>query len=183
MGMMHASLNSWMMFDHAGRYFGDTEIVTQVGPGQRHRYTYSEFSGRAQQLMHALDSLGVAEGAPVATLAWNGYRHLECYFGIPCTGRVLHTLNPRLPTPDLEFIIQDAADQVIMVESNLVGVLERVQGALGQVRHIIVLSDQVPETTLPNVLAYEQLLAGQPTSYPSRDIPEETVLGICYTSG
>ncbi len=183
MGMMHASLNSWMMFDHAGRYFGDTEIVTQVGPGQRHRYTYSEFSGRAQQLMHALDSLGVEEGAPVATLAWNGYRHLECYFGIPCTGRVLHTLNPRLPTPDLEFIIQDAADQVILVESNLVPVLERVQGSLGQVRHIIVLSDQVPETTLPNVLAYEQLLAGQPTTYPRRDIPEETVLGICYTSG
>lgn len=183
MGMMHASLNTWMMFEHAGRYFGDTEIVTQVGPGQRHRYTYADFSGRSQQLMHALDALGLPPGAPVATLAWNGYRHLECYFGIPCTGRVLHTLNPRLPTPDLEFIIQDAGDQAILVDSNLIPVLERIQGALGGVKHIIVLSDHVPETTLPQVLAYEQLLAAQPSSYPRREIPEETALGICYTSG
>ena len=183
MSMMKASLNSWMMFDHAGRYFPDTEVVTQVGPGERHRYTYLEFTNRAMQLMNALDGLGLRDGAHVATLAWNGYRHLECYFGIPCTGRVLHTLNPRLPTPDLEFIIRDADDEVIFVEENLLQVLERVRDALTGVKHIVVFSKDVPTTDLANVLSYEQLLAAQPSSYPRQEIPEDTVLGICYTSG
>ncbi|MHB1499707.1 MAG: long-chain fatty acid--CoA ligase [Candidatus Dormibacteria bacterium] len=181
--MMQAPLNSWMMFDHAERYFPDTEVVTQVGPHERHRYTYLDFSRRTQQLMHALDALGLDQGAPVATLAWNGYRHLECYFGIPCTGRVLHTLNPRLPTPDLEFIIQDANDVVIFVEANLLPVLERVREALSGVRHIVVFAQDVPQTDLPNVLSYEQLLASQPATYPRRDIPEDTTFGFCYTSG
>jgi fatty-acyl-CoA synthase len=183
MGMMQASLNSWMMFDHAGRYFPDTEVVTQVGPDERHRYTYSEFTARTQQLMNALDALGLPRGAHVATLAWNGYRHLECYFGIPCTGRVLHTLNPRLPTPDLEFIIRDAEDAAIFVDASLLQVLERVKEALATVRHIVVFAQDVPNTDLANVLSYEQLLAAQPSSYPRSDIPEDTVLGICYTSG
>ncbi len=183
MGMMKASLNSWMMFDHAGRYFADTEVVTQVAPDARHRYTYSEFTERAQRLMNALDGLGLPRGAPVATLAWNGYRHLECYFGIPCTGRVLHTLNPRLPTQDLEFIIRDAQDEAIFVEESLLPVLERVKGALTTVKHIVVFSQDLPTTDLANVLSYEQLLSAQPSSYPRSDIPEDTVLGICYTSG
>ncbi len=183
MTMMQASLNSWLMFEHAGKYFADTEIVTQIGPKQRHRYTYREFSQRTQQLMHALDRLGLEDQAHVATLAWNGYRHLECYFAIPCTGRVLHTLNPRLPTPDLEFIIQDAEDEVIFVDENLLPVLERVKGALSGVRQVVVFADEVPKSGLANVLSYEQLLADQPKVYPRREIPEETTLGICYTSG
>lgn len=183
MGMMKVSLNSWLMFDHAERYFPDTEIVTQVGPGLRHRYTYREFSHRTQQLMHALDTLGLEQGAHLATLAWNGYRHLECYFAIPCTGRVLHTLNPRLPTPDLEFIITEADDQVIFVDESLLPVLERVGNSLAGVRQIVVFAEGVPESSLPNLVSYEQLLSGHPTRYPRREIEEETVLGICYTSG
>ena len=183
MSMMKASLNSWMMFEHAGHYFPDTEVVTQVGPSTRHRYTYSDFTSRTQQLMNALDHLGLADGAHVATLAWNGYRHLECYFAIPCTGRVLHTLNPRLPTPDLEFIIQDAEDEVIFAEESLLQVLERVQSALAGVKHIVVFGSEAPQTTLQGVLSYEELLTSQPSTYPRREIPEDTVLGICYTSG
>jgi fatty-acyl-CoA synthase len=181
--MMSASLNSWMMFDHAARYFPETEIVTQVSPGLRHRYTYAEFSRRTQQLMHALDALGVGPREPIATLAWNGYRHLECYFAVPCTGRILHTLNPRLPSADLEFIIRDAGDRVILVDESLLPVLERVLAALGSVRHIVVLSDRLPATELEHVSVYEELLAGQPDNYPRLDIPELAVLGMGYTSG
>jgi fatty-acyl-CoA synthase len=183
MSMMAASLNSWMLFGHAARHFADTEVVTQLDGGQRHRYTYREFSARAQQLMHALDRLGLSDQKPVATLAWNSYRHLECYFAVPCTGRVLHTLNPRLPSSDLEFIIEDARDQVILVDPDLLPVLERVQSALGGVRHLIVLGDEVPTSSLPNLISYEKLIGGQPTTYPQPQIPEETALGICYTSG
>ncbi|HVD03564.1 MAG TPA: long-chain fatty acid--CoA ligase [Candidatus Dormibacteraeota bacterium] len=183
MSMMQASLNSWMMFDHAERYFPDTEIVTQIGPGERHRYTYRDFSHRTQQLMHALDALGLEDQAHLATMAWNGYRHLECYFAIPCTGRVLHTLNPRLPTQDLEFIITDADDQVIFVDENLLPVLERVRDSLSGVRHIVVFAERVPTTALENVVSYEDLILGHPAKYPRREIAEETTLGICYTSG
>ena len=181
--MMSASLNSWMLFGHAARHFGDTEVVTQLDGGQRHRYTYREFSARAQQLMHALDDLDLHEGRPVATLGWNSYRHLECYFAIPCTRRLLHTLNPRLPSADLEFIIQDAEDEVILVDPDLLPVLEAVRQALAGVRQLIVLADQVPSSSLPNLVGYESLIAGRPTTYPQPEIPEETALGICYTSG
>jgi fatty-acyl-CoA synthase len=183
MSMMNASLNSWMMFEHAARHFPDTEIVSQVAPGLRHRYTYADFSRRAQQLMHTLDALGVSPQEPVATLAWNGYRHLECYFAVPCTGRVLHTLNPRLPSADLEFIIRDAGDRVILVDESLLPVLERVQAALGSVRHIVVLADHLPATELQHVSVYEELIGAQSAHYARIDIPEETVLGMCYTSG
>ena len=93
--MMDVQLNSWLLFEHGPRHFASTEVVTRTRDGRAHRYTYGDFGRRAQQLMHALDRLGVPEGERVATLAWNSYRHLECYFSIPCTGRILHTLNLR----------------------------------------------------------------------------------------
>ncbi|MGH7609746.1 MAG: long-chain-fatty-acid--CoA ligase [Candidatus Dormibacteria bacterium] len=184
MSMMATELNSWMLFGHAARHFGDTEVVTQLDGGKRHRYTYAQFSARSQQLMHALDHLGLDHRAPVATLGWNSYRHLECYFGIPCSGRILHTLNPRLPLGDLEFIIQDAGDQVILVEPELLPLLERIPAALARVQHLIALADRTPDSALPqHLVAYEDLIAGEPTSYPAPSIPESSDLGICYTSG
>ncbi|MGH7704743.1 MAG: long-chain-fatty-acid--CoA ligase [Candidatus Dormibacteria bacterium] len=184
MAMMTTQLNSWMLFSHAARHFGDTEVVTQLGGGRRHRYTYAQFSARSQQLMHALDGLGLDPLAPVATLGWNSYRHLECYFAVPCTGRILHTLNPRLPLGDLEFIIQDAGDQVILAEPELLPLLERIPAALARVKHLIVLAGETPDSgLLHQLVAYEDLIAGEPTSYPPSDIPEMTDLGICYTSG
>ena len=78
--MMDLPLTTWMLFEHAPRHFADTEVVSQVAPGVLHRYTYADFGRRTQQLMHALDRLGLDDGAKVGTLAWNGYRHLEAYF-------------------------------------------------------------------------------------------------------
>jgi fatty-acyl-CoA synthase len=184
MAMMDTQLNAWMMFAHAPDHFGDTEVVTKVGPGELHRYTYADFGRRAQQLMHALDKLGVGEGERVATLAWNTYRHLECYFAVPCTARVLHTLNLRLSVEDLTYIIGHADDRVILADPDMLPILEKIGDGLAKVSHIIVLDEAVPETTLPNVIAYEDLIADEPSSYPPRrDLPENTPLGICYTSG
>jgi fatty-acyl-CoA synthase len=180
--MMHVPLNAWLLFDHAPRHFGTTEIVTQHEGGDRHRYTYADFAGRAQQLKHALDRLGLDPGAPVATLAWNSYRHLEAYFGVPCTGRVLHTLNLRLSPDDLGYIIGHADDRAVLVDPDLLPLLEKV-GDLPSVAHVVVLGDTVPETSLPNVVAYEDLIADEPTTYGPIDIPESAPLGLCYTSG
>ncbi|MGW5865222.1 long-chain fatty acid--CoA ligase [Streptomyces sp. NPDC055239] len=185
MTMMDTPLNTWLLFNHAPRYFHDTEVVTHRADGSVHRYTYADFGRRAQQLMHALDALGLDRDATVATLAWNGYRHLEAYWAIPCTGRVLHTLNLRLSPEDLAYVIGHADDSAILVDSDLIPLLEKVhaRGGLKGVRCVVVLADEVPETTLPNVVAYEQLLAGRPEHYPPRDIDERSPLGLCYTSG
>jgi fatty-acyl-CoA synthase len=187
MAMMETSLNAWMLFGHAPRYFADTEVVTRTVGGERHAYTYGEFGRRTAQLMHALDRLGLDRGERVATLAWNGYRHLEAYFAGPCTARVLHTLNLRLSPEDLAFIIQHADDRVILVDPDLVPLLDKAAalGALRDVRHVIVLADTVPAGTesLPGVLAYEELLRAEPEEYAPLDIPESTPLGLCYTSG
>jgi fatty-acyl-CoA synthase len=184
--MMPTQLTSWLLFQNAATHFGEVEIVSKEAAGI-HRYTYAAFAARSQQLMHALDALGIARGERVATLAWNHYRHLELYFAVPCTERVLHTLNVRLSIEDLSYIIQHADDRAIFVDPDQVATLERVAaaspGVLSGVAHIVVLGAEVPASSLPNLVAYEALIAAEAAHYPQREIPETTPLGICYTSG
>jgi fatty-acyl-CoA synthase len=183
--MMDVPLNAWRLFEHAPSHFGEVELVTRLHSRELQRSTYVEFARRAQQLMHALDGLGLEKGECVATLAWNSARHLEAYFAVPCSGRVLHTLNLRLSPTELGYIIGHADDRAILVDSDLLPLLEQVDalGGLGGVRHVVVLDSAVPATTLRNTVAYEELIAGQPQEYPRREIAEDTPLGICYTSG
>jgi fatty-acyl-CoA synthase len=188
MAMMDTPLNTWLLFGHAPRYFHDTEIVSYLPDGGLHRCTYADFGRRAQRLMHALDSLGLERGDRVATLAWNGHRHLEAYWAVPCTGRVLHTLNVRLSADHLAYVIGHADDRVILVDADLLPLLEQVHGlgALAGVTHVVVLADGVPPTPLSRtvtVVAYEELIGGRPDHYPPLDIDERTPLGLCYTSG
>jgi fatty-acyl-CoA synthase len=183
--MMDVPLNAWLLFDHAPRHFADVEVVTRMVDGAVHRYTYADFGRRSQQLMHALDRLGLDAGDRVGTLAWNHYRHLECYFGIPCSGRVLHTLNLRLSAEELSYIIGHADDRAILVDPDLLGLLEEVHagGGLDGVEHVVVLADEAPDSSIPGVLAYEQLLAEESETYPRPQIDEGTTYGLCYTSG
>ena len=182
--MMDVPLDTWLLFENVASHHASTEIVSRLPTGEIHRYTYADFARRAQQLMHALDALGIAQGARVATLAWNGYRHLECYFGVPCSGRALHTLNLRLAPAELGYIIGHADDRAILVDADLLPLLEQVgDDALRNVEHIVVLSEHVPETALPGVVAYEELLRGHPETYERRRLDESSICGICYTSG
>ena len=183
MAMMDVQLNSWMLFGHAEKHHADTEIVSLIGGGKKHRYKYGDFARRTQQLMHALDKLGVEKGIPVATLAWNGWRHLELYFAVPCTGRVLHTLNLRLSTEDLTYIIGHAQDGAIFADGDLLQILEKIgPEGLKSVKHIVAMGDHA-ETSLPNVVDYEDLISGEREHYDAVDIPENTPMGLCYTSG
>ncbi|MCU1454136.1 MAG: long-chain fatty acid--CoA ligase [Acidimicrobiales bacterium] len=181
--MMDFDLNAWSLFGHAEVHHGNVEIVSRLVSGDVHRYSYREMSRRSQQLMHALDALGVARGARVATLAWNGYRHLEAYFAVPCTQRVLHTLNARLSEDELAYIIGHAEDEVVLVDADLLPVFEAIADRVPTVGHVVVMADRVPVTSLPNVIAYEELIAGRSEEYPRSDIPESTPFGLCYTSG
>ncbi len=185
MSMMDVQLNSWLLFAHTQRHNAEVEIVSRFPSGEVHRYTYDDFGARALQLMNVLDALGLEPDAVVATLAWNHHRHLECYFGVPCTGRVLHTLNLRLSADELAYIIRDADDRCILVDPDTLPLLEEVRdaGGLAGVRHIIVLGDDIPSTSLDGVLSYEALLAEQPAAHEQADIAETAPHGLCYTSG
>src|SRR3954465_13957592 len=87
------------LITHAERHHGDGEIVSRRGEGDIHRYQWRDVGRRARQVANALDHMQLLFSDRVATLAWNGYRHLELYFGVSGSGRVLPPPNPR-PHPD-----------------------------------------------------------------------------------
>ncbi len=181
--MMNLPLNSWLLFDNAATHAAHAELVSRRPDGTIERHTYAEFSRRTHQLMGALDHLGIPPGATVATLAWNSAIHLEAYFAVPCSGRVLHTLNLRLSPEELAFIIEDAGDVCVLVDHDLLALLEAALEHVTTEPQVIVLSDEVPDTALDGVLAYEPLIAQMPTTYPRLEIDEQAPMGLCYTSG
>jgi fatty-acyl-CoA synthase len=181
--MMDVPLSTWSLFAGAERHHHRSQIVSRLADGSLHRYTYGEFAARTQQLMHALDDLGVEPGGRVATLAWNSYRHVEAYFAAPCSGRVLHTLNVRLSDEELAFIMNDAEDSVVLVEPDFLPLLEKALPSAPSVKHVIVLGADTAGSSVASAIAYEDLIDGRPTTYDRPDIDERSPSGLCYTSG
>ncbi len=181
--MMDAQLTIEKILDRANDLFPEREIVTKQADGSIHRYTYGEAYERICQLAHALDDLGVERGGRIATVAMNNYRHLELYFAPGCTGRSIHMCNMRLPNEHFQYIINDAEDTVVFVDPAFVEKVEANAHAFETVEQYVILGDQVPETDLEPVVAYEDLIDGQPTSYEWPDIDEAEECGMCYTSG
>jgi fatty-acyl-CoA synthase len=175
-------LNLRLFLDRAARYFPDNPVVTRLPEGARHRYTYREYAQRVHSLASRLDAIGVQPGDHVATFAWNTYRHLELYFALPCAGRVLHTVNLRLADEHVAYILNHARDTAIFVDPDLLPVLERIRGELRTVRTVVVLADEVPQTTLANVIAYEDLIRDGDPDFPFAELPERTPAGMCFTS-
>ncbi len=180
--MMDYQLTLRPILERAYKLFPKREVVTKVGPNM-HRYTYADLYHRTAQLAHALERLGVNSGDRVGTLAWNTYRHLELYFGIPCMGAVCHTLNLRLPPDQLIYIINHAADKVIFVDQSLLPLLEKIAPHLKTVKHFVVMADLPLQTSLPGALSYEELLAAESPEYNWPDLQENTAAAMCYTSG
>jgi acyl-CoA synthetase (AMP-forming)/AMP-acid ligase II len=159
------------------------EIVTKTVSGT-HRSTNAEQRARACRLAHALREHGIGVGDRVASLMWNGYRHLEMYHAVPCMGAVLHTLNLRLSAGDLTYIINHAADRVIVVDEDLLPILERIASAIPTVELFVVCSETGSwKTTLAPVIDYEEWIARKPDRYAWPDIDENAPMGLCYTSG
>ncbi len=136
--MMDYPLTLQYFFNRAVHIFSRKEIVTQTETGL-HRYTFGEWGKRTTQLANALHHTGVKEGDRIATFGWNTYRHLELYFAIPCIGAVLHTLNIRLFADQLNYIINNAEDSMIFVDSDLVPILENLADQLTTVKQYVVM--------------------------------------------
>ncbi len=183
--MMDDPLLISSLLTYAERYHGKQEIVSRAVEGPIHRYTYGEAATRVRRLARALGRLGVAPGDLVATMAWNGYRHYELFFGITGVGAICHTVNPRLFWEQITFIVNHAKDRVLFVDLTFVPLLEQLIGALEPLEHIIVLASRadMPTTTLPNVLCYEELLANESEDFSWPAFDERSASTLCYTSG
>ena len=173
------------LIDFAAQYHSDSEIVSRTIEGPIHRYTYVEAQARSKQLANALRRLGVELGDRVATLAWNGYRHLEIYYGVSGMGAVLHTINPRLFPEQISYIANHAEDKYIFTDLTFVPLLEQVAPSLTTVKGYVVMTDEahMPETSLPNAMCYETLLAAESGDYDWPQFDEMTASSLCYTSG
>ncbi|MDR7134509.1 fatty-acyl-CoA synthase [Lysobacter niastensis] len=173
------------LIEHAVNCHPDAEIVSRTVEGPIHRCTYRDIHQRAKQVANVLGALGVQRGNRVATLAWNGYRHMELYFGVSGTGAVLHTVNPRLFPEQLEYIINHAEDTVLFFDLSFVALVEKLLPRLNTVRTFVVMTDRVhmPECGIPGLLCYEDLLAAQSDSYVWPDLDENAATALCYTSG
>lgn len=173
------------LIEHANRHHQDVEIVSRRVEGDIHRTSYGAIARRSRQLAHALDALQLAFGDRVATLAWNGYRHLELYFGVSGTGRVLHTLNPRLHPDQIAWIANHAQDQVLCFDMTFLPIIKAIQGKTA-IRHFIALcdADKLPaDTGIAGLQSYEAWIAPHPTTYAWPDFDEHTASSMCYTSG
>lgn len=159
------------------------EIITRTAAGT-HRSDYQTVQGRAAQLANALAAHGIKEGDRVASFMWNGHRHLEMYHGVPSMGAVLHTLNVRLSDRDLEYIINHAADRLIVIDADLLPLLEKLDGKMGSVERFVVCSNDQPwKTTLKGAIDYEDFIGSEPAEYAWPELDENAPLGLCYTSG
>ncbi len=164
------------------------EVVTKRDEGI-HRTTYGEMVPRINRLAGALKRMGVKPGDRVATLAWNNNRHLELYYAVPCMGAVLHTLNLRLFPQHLEFIINDAEDDVLFVDQSLLPLLKPLVGKIPSIKTVVLMGDGAPaqmsksDNGLADMLDYEKLLAAESESYPWPKLSERMAAAMCYTSG
>ncbi|MEZ5592052.1 MAG: long-chain-fatty-acid--CoA ligase [Gammaproteobacteria bacterium] len=183
--MMDTPLLISAVIDYAAAVHGETRITSRTVEGDIHRYTYRAAHQRIQQLAHALKNLGINTADRVATLAWNSHRHFELYYGISGIGAVCHTINPRLFTEQIVYIINHAEDRYICVDLSFVPLLEQIAGRLPRVEGYIILTDRahMPVTSLPNVLCYEELLQDQPQQFDWPVFDERTACSLCYTSG
>jgi 3-(methylthio)propionyl---CoA ligase len=174
------------LIDFAERHHGDVEIVSRRIEGDIHRYSWSDVAARSRQVANALDGINLLFSDRVATLAWNGYRHLELYFGVSGSGRVLHTINPRLHPDQIAWIVNHAQDQVLCFDMTFLPLVQAIHARCPGIKGYVALCerDQLPgDTGLANLVSYEAWIGAQSTSYQWPSFDENSASSMCYTSG
>ncbi|MFD7436896.1 long-chain fatty acid--CoA ligase [Streptomyces sp. NPDC059861] len=172
---------------HGATIHGSSQVITWTGEGDPQRRSYAEIGARAAQLANALrEDLGVEADDRVATLMWNNAEHVEAYFAIPCMGAVLHTLNLRLPAEQLAWIVNHAADRVVIANGSLLPLLAPLLPHLKTLKHVVVAGpgdrSLLAEADV-QVHEYEDLIADRPVTYDWPELDERQAAAMCYTSG
>jgi fatty-acyl-CoA synthase len=183
--MMQNPLLISSLIRHADRHHGDTEIVSRRVEGDIHRCTWSDLHRRARQMANALAGLGIRDGDRVATLAWNGYRHLELYFAVSGSGGVLHTINPRLHPEQIAWIANHAEDQVLFFDLTFLPIIEAISAHCKTIKHFVAMVDKakMPTGAKTNLLCYEDLANANSDRFEWPQFEENTASSLCYTSG
>jgi 3-(methylthio)propionyl---CoA ligase len=174
------------LIEFADRHHGDGEIVSRRVEGDIHRYHWSDVAQRARQVANALDALHLAFSDRVATLAWNGYRHLELYFGVSGSGRVLHTVNPRMHPDQITWVINHAEDQMMCFDMSFLPLIQAIHSRCPTVKHWIALCDvdKLPaDSGIPSLRSYEAWISTAATTYDWPQFDENSASSMCYTSG
>ena len=173
------------IIDHAAKYHGGRAIVSRSVEGPITHTTWSGVRTQALKLSQALVRLGVQPGEIIGCMAWNTARHMEVWYGVPGAGAVLHSLNPRLSREQLLYVINHAEDRWLFCDLDLVPILEGVVAELPLVKGYVVMTDRahMPETSLPNVLCYEEIVGAEAGDADWVEVDERAACGICYTSG
>jgi acyl-CoA synthetase (AMP-forming)/AMP-acid ligase II len=194
--MMDMPLLVSSLLVHAERYHGDTEIVSRTIEGASadnggnirdgiHRYSYTEAALRSRKVAQALQRLGLQPGERAATMAWNGYRHFELYYGISGIGAVMHTLNPRLHPDQVVWIANHAEDQVLFFDLSFAAIVDAVAAQCKTVKHWVAMTDRAHMPAMKNLtpLCYEELVAAETGVLDWPQFDERSALCLCYTSG
>ena len=184
--MMQSELMISSLIVHADRHHGDTEIVSRRVEGDLFRYTYRDCHRRARQMANALTTLNVKPSERVATLAWNGYRHMELYYAISGMGAVMHTINPRLHPSQLEYIVNHAQDQYLFFDLSFLPLIKAIAPLCRGVKAFIAMTDRAhmpDDSDIANLLCYEELIDAASDHYSWPVFDERAACTLCYTSG
>jgi fatty-acyl-CoA synthase len=173
------------IIDHAAVNHAERPVISRSVEGPMHTTNYAEVRARALRVAQRLDRDGIKPGDRVATLAWNTWRHLECWYGIMGIGAVYHTVNPRLFPEQIAWIVNHAEDRVMMIDTTFLPLVEGLAATLKPIERYVVLVDaaQMPATALRNAVPYEQWIAEVDGDFSFKSFDENTAAGMCYTSG
>ncbi|WP_423679557.1 3-(methylthio)propionyl-CoA ligase [Undibacterium sp. WLHG33] len=184
--MMEKPMLISSIIEHADRYFGQSEIVSRRVEGDTHRYNYTECHRRSKKLANALAGFGIKIGDRIATLAWNGYRHLEAYYAVSGSGAVLHTINPRLHPDQITYIVNHAEDQYLMFDITFLPIIKAIAAHCPTVKGFIMMCgrEHMPQDSgVPNLLCYEELINANTDDFVWPLFDENSASSLCYTSG
>jgi fatty-acyl-CoA synthase len=183
--MMQYALTTDSILEYCNRVFPEKEVISYLPDKTRHQYTYADLYKRCKQLSKKLiERFNIKKGDVIGTFAWNHYQHLELYYAIPGAGAVCHTINLRLPSHQIEYIINNSEDRLIFVDATLMPLIEKITPLLSTVEYFIIIN--APEsfsTTLNNTIRYEELFAEAADDFKWIEVDENDACAMCYTSG
>jgi len=173
------------VIDYAATQHAKREVVSRSVEGPIHRTDYASIRLRSLKLAQRLERDGIRFGDRVATLAWNTWRHLESWYGITGIGAIYHTVNPRLFEDQIVFIINHAADRILLLDLTFVPLVEKLASRLPTIERFVILTDaaHMPQTSLKNAVAYEDYINEADGDFRWASFDENTAAGMCYTSG
>lgn len=183
--MMHMPMTVQLMLRHGATVFPDS-LIAEFDGERIVNTTFAEVAANAVRLANLLRDLGVRPGDRVGTFSWNTREHQEAYLSIPSLGAIMHTVNVRLSTEQIAWVINHAEDRVLVVDARLLNVLAPALPLLKSVEHLLLVGDNSDHYDLPSGIAchdYATAVAAQSDEISWPDLDENAAAGVCYTSG